>query len=62
MEKFNLKEIVSLLREKFIHQKTKQDVDHEYQKERKSAQNLKVNKNFGSRPKDQNGNRDISAI
>lgn len=62
MEKFNFKEVVSFLREKFIHHKTKQNIDQEYQKERKSARDLKVNKNFGPRPKDQNGNRDISAI
>lgn len=62
MEKFKFKEVFSFLREKFRHQTDKRELDQEYQKERKSAQTLQVNRNFGSNKQDPDGNRDISAI
>lgn len=63
MAKLKIKELITSLKERFSHHKTElEKANEEYEKERKSAQGIKVNKNFGPRSKTQNGDRDISAI
>lgn len=63
MAKFSVKGLISQIKEKFHHANQEWErANEEYQKERKNAQGLKVNKNFGGSNKKDNGNRDVSAI
>lgn len=63
MAKLKFKELISSLKERFFHHKSDyENANEEYEKERRNARSLKVNKNFGPRSKNQNGDRDISAI
>ncbi len=63
MAKFSIKGLIHQLKEKFTHANQEWErTNEEYQKERKNAQGMKVNKSFGGTHKKENGNRDISAI
>lgn len=59
----SLKALINALKERLSRRKTEgEKINEEYEKERKVARNLKVNRNAGSQSQTHNEQRDISAI